>query len=83
MKTFREFINESKITMAEVEQFLKDNNITNMDFELDGKVIKFSGYVSKTGSSFDDFYDLMRDKFGKKFNFIEWKGDTAYFEVKI
>jgi len=83
MKTFSEYITEKKYNMSDIETFVKDSGITNMDFELDGKIVKFSGYISKSGNAFDNFYDIMKKEYGKSFNFIEWNKDNAKFEVKL
>jgi len=80
---FRDYLNEKRFTMEDVREFLKDNDITNMDLELSGKIIKLSGWISKSGSAFDDFYDMMREQYGRKFNFIEWDKDIAKFEIKL
>jgi len=64
--TFKEYINE-KNTVANVEEFLISNDITNMDLKLDGKIIKMTGYIEKTGRYFDDFYDMMKNKSNKEF----------------
>ena len=73
----------NKYNISNIEAFLKDNGITNMDFKLEEKIIKISGYITKTGPIFDDFYEMMKEKFGKRFNFVGWNEDIAEFEVKI
>jgi hypothetical protein len=83
MKTYKEYINEGKIIMSDVEKFIVDSGTTNMEFKLEDKIIKFGGTMSRTGQNFDTFYDMMKDKYGRKFNFIEWKGNIATFEIKI
>jgi len=85
MKTFREIaINEKKIIMSNVQDFVtKTLGITNMDFEKEGNIISFNAWMSKTGKSFDNFVDDMKEEYGRKFSFIDWDKDIAKFEIKI
>jgi len=79
---FKEML-ESNI-LSNVESYIKKElHIVNMEYKLEKNVIKFYGWMSKTGSSFDNFCTDLQNKYNKKFNFIEWKNEIAYFEIKI
>ena len=74
-------------TLAGVEEFLKDNGHTNFDVLFDDTMkgqkqgVKISGWVSKTGNSFDELFELLKTQY-KKVQFDKWDGETATFTFK-